>query len=607
LVNLPGSAARFYGGLVEAVANPVQTLQSVADVAAGGLRAGARAVLPRQITDAIDSLSTPESIARIAEAANAVGGEYAQNYGSAEGLRNRIATDPVAFLADVSMLLGGGAAVARRAGVTRTAGVLGQAERFTDPLAPLAAGIDMGARGGARAVEYARRVSDPVSAAYVTAAAGRGENIVNTLRDPRAEIVPGSRPPVSQIVAPAGSAEFTAFARSAEEARPTEMAERAAAQSRARLSYMREVSGAPPDVLRGRGGALESARDVRAAETAPLYAQALSESVPADPTIYRLLSRPSMEDALRRAASLAAEENRPFSVSLTPPSAQGRLLDAQGRPMTPTPLPGQYSVQDLNYVKRALDDLVGNPQTGLGAAERAAITATRREFMNWLDSQSPAYRQARQTYAAASVPIDQMEVGRYLESRLTQPLSGEATRANTFAQAVREAPTTLRRATGEARFSYLSDVLTPGQIRIVDNIRRDLAREEQANVLARTGRSAAPDAENVFSTATGPARVNMLDRVATVANMIVSRLQGALNREMAIRIAADLTDPGATANALERALAREARTAALAGGVRRAGEQAAGVVRLPAFRALPQVMNAMGVDPNAVNLNAMAP
>jgi len=38
--NLPVSAQRFYGGVVEAIMDPLETIKNFADLAAGGLRAG---------------------------------------------------------------------------------------------------------------------------------------------------------------------------------------------------------------------------------------------------------------------------------------------------------------------------------------------------------------------------------------------------------------------------------------------------------------------------------------------------------------------------------------------------------------------------------------
>jgi hypothetical protein len=579
----------------------------LADLAAGGLRAGARRVLPTGVFEAIDRLDNPETTRRISDVASAVGGEYARNYGSIEGVRNKVAEDPVGFLADVSTLFGGGAMAAGRAGATGTAGALRTAERFTNPLTPIIAPIELAGRGAGAVVERGYRATDPEAAAYLSAAAGRGPEIVEALRSPQAEIVPGSRPLPSQIVAPTGAAEFTAFAQSAERVLPSELAARAAEQSRARLSAMREVSGAPADVMRGRAGSLEAAREARSQTSGALYQRAEPQVIPSDPTIENLLQRPSMNEVLRRAANIAAEKDQPFSLRPPEPPAATGLVDAQGFsvPAAPAP-PAQYTVRDLDYIKKGLDDLIRDPQSGLGASERAAISATRREFLSWLNSRSQPYREAREAFQAASGPINQMEVGRFLESRLTQPLTEEATRAGMFAGAVREAPATIKRATGETRFSYLSDILTPAQIRTVDNIRRDLAREEQANALARRARTSVPNIEAAMTEASGATRVNFLNRVATITNMILDKFEGKMNRELALRIATDLMDPQATANALERALRREANQAATVAATRRPFEITAEALRSPALRVIPQVTNAMAPDENAYNYNAMA-
>ena len=625
--NLPRSAAQFYGGIVEAITSPVQTAQNLADLAAGGLRAGARRVLPTGVFEAIDRLDNPATTQRISELASAVGGEYARNYGSIEGLRDKVAEDPVGFLADVSTLLGGGAMAAGRAGATGPAGVLRTAEAVTNPLTPIIAPIALAGRGAGTVVERGYRATDPEAAAYIEAAAGRGPQIVEALRSPQAEIVPGSRPLPSQIVAPTGSAEFTAFARSGERVLPSEAAARAAEQARARLSAMREVSGAPaqeararlaaaPDVtptgvMPARGGALEAAQEARAAQTGPLFTRAERDVLPTDTTIESLLSRPSMEQAVQRAARIAAEENRPFSMrppEPPAPSAPSGLLDAEGRPVpappTPPAPPAAYSVQDLQYVKRGIDDLIADNASGLGKAERNAIINTRKELLRWIDSRSDAYRTARETFQAASGPIDQMRVARVLENRLTQPVTGEATRGAMFASGIQEAPTTLRRATGEARFSQLSEVLTPDQMRIVDGIRRDIAREEQANKLARQARTGVPNIEAVVTEATGAPRLNFLNRVATIANTIMSKLEGKINQELAIKIATDLMDPQATANALERAMRREMNQGRAVAAARAPFEATAEALRNPALRIIPQVTNAM--SPYEDPFNAMA-
>lgn len=135
LQNAPASAKKFADNIVTAVTNPIQTATGLADLAAGGLRAGAKAVLPERVFQFIDSVDNPETTQRISQMASAVGGEIADNYGSYEGIKRKVATDPVGFMADVSTLLTGGSLVAKGAQLPGVAAKVNTAAVMTDPLA----------------------------------------------------------------------------------------------------------------------------------------------------------------------------------------------------------------------------------------------------------------------------------------------------------------------------------------------------------------------------------------------------------------------------------------------------------------------------------------
>ena len=109
VVNTPASAGRMVSGLYEAVTSPVQTVSGLMDAAAGGLQN----VLPKSVTDFINQFETnPEAAQRAMTAANAVGGAFKERYGTVEGIKNTIATDPVGVVGDLSTLLtGAGVAV----------------------------------------------------------------------------------------------------------------------------------------------------------------------------------------------------------------------------------------------------------------------------------------------------------------------------------------------------------------------------------------------------------------------------------------------------------------------------------------------------------------
>lgn len=124
VVNTPASAGRMVSGLYEAVTSPVQTVSGLMDVAAGGLQN----VLPKPVTDFINQFETnPEAAQRAVNTANAMGGMYKERYGTLEGIKNTIATDPVGVAGDLSTLLAGGAGLARGASAVAGPGRAGAA------------------------------------------------------------------------------------------------------------------------------------------------------------------------------------------------------------------------------------------------------------------------------------------------------------------------------------------------------------------------------------------------------------------------------------------------------------------------------------------------
>jgi hypothetical protein len=134
--NLPSSAANFAGGIYQAVRHPIDTFGNLIDAAAGGLKNA----LPSSITNAMDLIDpNPQANQRAVSTANAIGQVYKNRYGSINGLKNTIATDPVGAAADLSTILTGGAALASRVPVvSNAANALATAAKYTNPLNSIA-------------------------------------------------------------------------------------------------------------------------------------------------------------------------------------------------------------------------------------------------------------------------------------------------------------------------------------------------------------------------------------------------------------------------------------------------------------------------------------
>jgi hypothetical protein len=113
LANTPKSAGNLFSSLGQIVQHPLDTLGNVADVGAGAFQHA----LPDSWTNRINSFGTPEEQAlakKQREAASAAGQFFMDRFGSEQGIKETLATDPVGVAGDVAGLFAGGAGAARR-------------------------------------------------------------------------------------------------------------------------------------------------------------------------------------------------------------------------------------------------------------------------------------------------------------------------------------------------------------------------------------------------------------------------------------------------------------------------------------------------------------
>lgn len=188
LMNAPESAANFAGSIVEAVKHPIQTVSNLADLGAGALRHGAQKVLPEAAVRFIDSLGDPSAVERIDKTEKAVLTHLSDRYGSEEGIKKALATDPVGVMADLSAVLtGGGSMMARAPGIAGRVGeVVQTAGRAVDPIANAgralqgagrfaAEGLGVTTGAGARPIQEAYKAGKEGNQTFVDNMRGRAE------------------------------------------------------------------------------------------------------------------------------------------------------------------------------------------------------------------------------------------------------------------------------------------------------------------------------------------------------------------------------------------------------------------------------------------------
>ena len=416
-----------------------------------------------------------------------------------------------------------------------------------------------------------RDIIDPKTKFYLDVAEGRGAELVRAARAPEAEVVPGVRPTFAQATADVGLPRVAAVGEQAAKLQPTEALRVKDIQEAGRVAELRKIEQTP--AVRARAEAArerrsdplfkeaEMAGDVVDVQPTLDYIDGLIETNPGNPALLAELRR-VRKGLVKRELN---EKGEPVLVPRT---------DAQEISSTLDGIKSALAKEDNRFIKKELtnikDDLI------------EAI---------------PSMKEAQEAFRKGSKPINQMDVGTYLREKLEAPVPEGTQRATVFANAVREAPRTLKQALdGAPRYEKLTEVLSPPQMARVDRVLMDLSRDARVKEMAQMGREAAPELATPAGKFSLPP---LLDRVATIANEILRRLEGKINEKMAMDIALEFLDARKAADALETAMRRSGgRASAPAPGRRPSGPVGRIVKRAPVTTA----PNTLAED----NRNAMA-
>ena len=522
-------------GVVGAVMHPLDTATTIADIGAGALQKA----VPQGVADFINKFdSNPEAAVRASKVANAVGGMYADRYGSVEGIKKTLYEDPVGAAADLSTILSLGAGAVRQApniaaGALKVAGApemaatvartapaaaeiaapVAEVGRAVNPMnyVPLETAGKLVAKGG----NFLANAVNPKSAALLSAAEGRGPEIVNALRNAQAA-TPGYVPTAGEAVTNLGVTKYPALQQEVARFAPTEYYQRGQTQNAALINPLNVAESIPSAIAK------------RGAETGPMYEAATAPGKVAD--VSKIASH--IDSVLERNPGNTALVNE-FNV------IKKGLTDESGALRTDA----QQISSTVDNIKAALKD-----------EKNTFIKGELNKAKDMLVEAIPGYTEAQKQFAKLSKPINQMEVADFLKTKLGSALRDEnkLTPAS-YANALANAPSTVKRATGLPAYENLSDIVTPAQMKVLDGIKSDLANramfEEQAAAGSKLGK--------VIPAGAIPTAPHFLSKVVTVANTIINKLQGRIDRKVATELAIEMLNPETAALSLEQALARQ--------------------------------------------------
>jgi hypothetical protein len=407
-----------------------------------------------------------------------------------------------------------------------------------------------------------RDVIDPKTAFYRDIAEGRGAELIRAARAPKAEIVPGVRPTFAQATAEVGLPRVAAVGEQAARLQPTEAIRLRDIQEAGRVGELKKIEQTPE--IRAKA---EAARERRAE---PLYraAEEAGDVVDVTPTLGYIDSLIETSPGNPQLLS----ELRKVRKGLTK-----RELDESGSPVL-------VPRTNAKEIASTLDGL----KTALAKEDNAFIKRQLTAIKDDLTEAIPSMKEAQEAFRKGSKPINQMDIGKYLREKLETALPEGRQRPGVFAEAVRNAPQTIKRAIdSKPRYSELTEVLSPPQQARVDRVMQDLSRDARVQELAQLGRETAPELARPAGSFSLPP---LLDRVATIANEILRRLEGKINDKMAMEIAMEFLDAERAAAALETALKRSGSRGGAAPARRPSGPVSRAVKRVPVVTA-PNTMS----------------
>lgn len=384
--------------------------------------------------------------------------------------------------------LGGAAAIGAGTGLLAP---IGEGNVATGKLRSAAVGGLLGpatvlaGRGAHAGVNALKGIVEPFTDAGQNAIVGRTLNRFATDAQRAAQDALSARPAVSgyqQTLAEATQDPGLATLQRA--VMNTDAAAQIGAVERANAGLLKDAIGG----IAGDDVAMAAAKAARESATDALYKSADNVTLPITPELKELLKRPVIRSAMNEARTNAANKGENLFVGM------GKKASA-------------VTGKTLHQIKMAIDDAY--EAAAPGSAARRAIGQAKKDYLDWVETRISDYGQARQTFAAMSAPVNQMEIGGLLANKLSPALDDFAEtgglRGAMFAQSLRNPEAIVKQATGHS--GSLAKILRPDQLQTIEGVGKTLADRASAQNLARpVGTNTAQNlsAQNLMRQIAGP-------------------------------------------------------------------------------------------------------
>ena len=213
------------------------------------------------------------------------------------------------------------------------------------------------------------------------------------------------------------------------------------------------------------------------------------------------------------------------------------------------------SVDGMHWVKMAIDDSISAAKRSGNSTLERAYVGLQKDLLAGLDRLSPAYKKAREGFAAMSRPINQMDVAETLAAKSIDPLTGNL-RPSNYARALTDQ--TARQATG-FQGATLAGTMEPAQMNALQSLLMDVQR---SNAAQNVGRGPGSDTvqklaySNLMENSGVPTFLRNFAPAQVVGNLLArggDAVYARANRELAQQLAETMLDPAKAAALMRQA------------------------------------------------------
>lgn len=348
-------------------------------------------------------------------------------------------------------------------------------------------------------------------------AGNEAEKAVGNLKAAK-ELVQGSIPTVGEAAGVPSLAAAQRAATAVSQEATNNMAARQVAQNEARSVALNQLAG-----TEGERAALNLARENTAED---LYKTAFGKKMTLNPELTKevnqLVQTPAIKDAMKQAQINAKN----LGIDIKNPKG---------------------SIQGLHQTKLAIDDAIDRlKKPDMSSAEKnkmAGLLSAKDRLIGFLENKniSPEYKTARETYAAMSKPINEMDVIQGIANKAINPLN-EKMYAGKFAQNLE---------------NIAPNVVSPEKLNALNAIKQDLARSQFAE---NAGRGVGSDTiqklayGNMLNQINLPNLLRRRGLAETAGNLLARAsdvVYGKANKELANQFAQTLLNPQQAASYME--------------------------------------------------------